>query len=41
MSKRKYKWFYFDIFNQLWLDNGEGKSNWIKQGFKVKRLTVK
>ena len=36
----KYKWFYWDRFNELWLDNGEGKSNWVKQGFIVKRMRV-
>jgi len=37
---KKYKWYYWDIFNQKWMDNGEGVDNWRKQGFIVKRMAI-
>jgi hypothetical protein len=37
---KKYKWYYWDVFNELWLDNGEGVKNWREQGFVVKRLPL-
>jgi hypothetical protein len=41
IMKTKYKWHYWDIFNQCWMWNGEGVKNWILQGFTVKKLPIK
>lgn len=40
VKSKKYKWFYWDIFNQCWMWNGEGVKNWREQGFVVKRLPL-
>ncbi len=36
----RYKWCYWDIFNQQLMWNGEGVKNWKEQGFKVKLLKL-
>jgi hypothetical protein len=40
INKKKYKWFFWSPFNECWMDNGEGVSNWIKQGFTVRRFRM-
>jgi hypothetical protein len=40
MKTQKRKWYYWDVFNQCWMRNGEGVRNWKLQGFTVKLLPL-